>query len=267
MNLLGHKHLLGNRASKSTAWSLINPTYAKYWNMSTTSCKYPMDIHFSSDGLKLYVAGRSYSKVVEFHLSTAWDITTSTFYKELSVSAQTSNMWALDFKPDGTRLYVLDGSVDYVYQYNLSTAWKVTTASYIGRKASPADPIKFTFRPDGYACFIINKSGYMRKYNLSTAWQITTMSYSSVYKSNSLDYGGFIFNLDGTKLFITDWDTDVVDEFSLSTAYDITKLSLERTFNLPASWGINPYTVRISPDGLNMYIHQGDWSRILQFNL
>ena len=36
------------------------------------------------------------------------------------------------FNPSGTKMYVAGQDSDYVYQWNLSTAWDLSTASYTG---------------------------------------------------------------------------------------------------------------------------------------
>jgi hypothetical protein len=69
--------------------------------------------------------------VNEYDLSTAWDITTASYLQNFSVAAQETNPQDLFFKPDGTKMYVIGSSGDDVNEYDLSTAWDVTTASYL----------------------------------------------------------------------------------------------------------------------------------------
>ena len=50
--------------------------------------------------------------------------------KSFSASSQTSGIQGITFKTDGTVMYILSTPDDRVYQYTLSTAWDVSTASY-----------------------------------------------------------------------------------------------------------------------------------------
>jgi hypothetical protein len=44
----------------------------------------------------------------------------------------------LFFKPDGLLFYVLGRDTDKIYQYSMSTAWDMSTASYTGISLSVA---------------------------------------------------------------------------------------------------------------------------------
>lgn len=50
--------------------------------------------------------------------------------KSFLSSGQGTHATGLSFKTDGTKMYILNATNDSVYQYSLSTAWDVSTASY-----------------------------------------------------------------------------------------------------------------------------------------
>jgi len=52
-------------------------------------------------------------------------------YGRFSVAAQETNPSGMFFKPDGTKMYVIGFTGDDVNEYDLSTAWDITTASYL----------------------------------------------------------------------------------------------------------------------------------------
>jgi hypothetical protein len=79
----------------------------------------------------MYIIGSTGDDVNEYDLSTAWDISTASYLQNFSVSAQESGPSGVFFKPDGLKMYVIGFSGDDVNEYNLSTAWDVTTASYL----------------------------------------------------------------------------------------------------------------------------------------
>ena len=79
----------------------------------------------------MYVVGRSSDKVHQYSLTTAYDLSTASYAnKEFSVASQETNPAEVRFNNDGTRMFVVGYGSDYVNQYDLSTAYDVSTASY-----------------------------------------------------------------------------------------------------------------------------------------
>lgn len=168
------------------------------------------NVFFKPDGTKFYIIGGSGDDVNEYNLSTAWDISTASYNQNFSVSSQTSAPRDVVFKPDGTKMYVLDAPTDDVFQYSLSTAWDVSTASYDSKSLdlSTEDSGAFgmSFNPDGTKMWFSGfSSDSVYQYGLSTAWDISTASYDSVSFSLGSQTGevrAMRFNGDGSKLFI-----------------------------------------------------------------
>jgi hypothetical protein len=79
----------------------------------------------------MYVIGYTGDDVNEYDLGTAWDITTASYLQNFSVSAQEITPQGVFFKPDGTKMYVVGSVGDDVNEYDLSTAWDITTSSYL----------------------------------------------------------------------------------------------------------------------------------------
>ena len=71
---------------------------------------------------------------VEFQNSTVkgWQIDNASYDNAASFSVTSQDITPTDifFKPDGTKMYMLGDSSNTVYQYSLSTAWDIVTASY-----------------------------------------------------------------------------------------------------------------------------------------
>jgi hypothetical protein len=91
----------------------------------------PTGIFFSPDGINMYIVGATGDEVNQYLLSTAWNISTASFVRLFSVSAQDTSPQGLFFKPDGTKMYIVGATGDDVNEYDLSTAWTISTASFI----------------------------------------------------------------------------------------------------------------------------------------
>lgn len=106
------------------------------WNQSSESN--PTAVALSSDGSKVYVIGTTNKTVYQFTLSEPWDITTAS--SSPSASRELNSYLngqigigmvypsCLEFKPDGTKMFVSDYERRVIIQLELSTAWNVSTA-------------------------------------------------------------------------------------------------------------------------------------------
>lgn len=118
-------------------------------------------IWFDSSGTRFYVGAST--SVYQYSLSTAWDISsTLTAVQNVSFSAQISTAGDVVFKPDGTKMFILDdASPKEVVQYSLSTAWDISTATHDASFtfSQEGTPEGLYFRPDtGTQFFIVGVS-------------------------------------------------------------------------------------------------------------
>lgn len=123
----------------TTAWDLstVNTTATAVLDVRSENDQ-PFGFTFKPDGSQLFV-GRTNDGAVDivvYNLSTNWDITTASYQSSLSTNltvTQGTNSEtqyrAFSFNGDGTVLYLNGDTRDYVYQFNLTTAYDVTTAS------------------------------------------------------------------------------------------------------------------------------------------
>jgi len=93
----------------------------------------PAAIHFNSDGTQFFMLGSTNDAVYQYSLSTAYDVSTSTYVKQFSIATQETNPTGLGFNSTGTRMYVVGTTGDDVNEYRLSTAWDVATAVFYDR--------------------------------------------------------------------------------------------------------------------------------------
>ena len=97
----------------------------------------PSGVWLSTDGTTMYMLGYSNDKIFEYSLSTAWDLSTASYSSvSFSVASQETVPESLFFKDDGLTMYVTGRGTDNVYQYSLTTAWDISTASYASKSFS-----------------------------------------------------------------------------------------------------------------------------------
>jgi len=218
------------------------------------------EIFFKPDGTVLYVMGETGDDINQYSLSSAWDISTASFVQNFSVSAQETNPRGLFFKPDGTKMYVCGISGRDVNEYGLSTAWDISTASFVQNfsvSAQETAPGAISFKPDGTKMFIGGGTGDdINEYALSSAWDISTSSYTQNFSiiGQESNIGGLYFSPNGTKMFLVGTGADAVFQYSLSTGWDVSSASYDNISFSVASQGFVPVGLFFKSDGSKMYV-------------
>lgn len=195
-----------------------------------------------------------------------YDLSNAT-YDNVSSSAITQDaaLQDLSFSSDGTKMYICGRNNDTVYQYTLSTAWNVSTALYAnksyyigGQEGSLSD---IFFKADGLKFYIIGfASDQVHQYSLSTAWDISTASYDNLEFSVSSQENnprGLTFKPDGTKMFIIGQTADAIQEYALSTAWNVSSASYTSTFST-SSQLTNNQALFFAPDGYKVWATGAD---------
>lgn len=200
-------------------------------------------------------------EILAYDLRTMADAANQ-YVEPLQVNIPTKIQW----KDDGTIMYVMcnsasagdgDGDSGWIFEYDLSTAWDVSTASYNGNFFDADDNAQgFYMKQDGTKFYISEDTGSKSviEYDLSTAWDITTASLSGDtydYTAEGTRSCGVTFKPDGTVMYLSFNDgTENIKSYDLSTAWDITTAVHNDTLNVDVSYGRGGCD--ISPDGTTL---------------
>jgi sugar lactone lactonase YvrE len=232
----------------------------------------PVGLAFKSDGTKFYILGTSQDTVFQYSLSTAWDMSTASYDSvSFSVLAQATLVNGLCFSTDGTKFYVTDNGTDAVYQYTLSTAWDLSTASYASKSMSTqgTGPGDGFMHPSGTKFYTVDfNADVVQEYDLTTAFDISTGSYSQQFSVSSQETVpiAISFNSDGTEMYVAGQSQDTVFQYDLSTAYDISTASYSSiSYDLGAQSITSPHGIAWKSDGTKMYIICNGTDKIYQY--
>ena len=250
---------LGTVVSGSEGWSLGSASYDGVSFSVAAQESNPRNISFKPDGTKMYMVGQNGDDVNEYDLSTAWDISTASYLQNFSVALQETGPVGLFFKPDGTKMYICGTVGDDVNEYDLSTAWDISTASFLqlfSVSAQDTIPMGLFFKSDGTKMYVAGDAGNdINEYDLSTAWDISTASYLQNFSVASQEtlLGGLSFKDDGTKMYVVGYSNGNVNEYNLSTAWDISTATFSQSFYVGGQQAV-AIGLFFKPDGTQMFI-------------
>ena len=111
--------------SLTTDWDLSTGSYDSVSLDVSGQDIQPIEVSFSNDGLKMFIAGYSSGKIFQYSLTTAWDLSTASYDNvSFDVSSQMARPVTVFFKPDGTKMYLASDYEDAIFQYdtNLGSA-------------------------------------------------------------------------------------------------------------------------------------------------
>jgi DNA-binding beta-propeller fold protein YncE len=95
-------------------------------------------------------------------------------------------------------------------------------------------PSGIAFNTDGTKMFVVGITGRdVNEYTLSTGFDVSTASFVDSFSVAGQDTSptGIAFNTDGTKMFIVGETGDDVNEYTLSTGFDVSTASFVDSFS------------------------------------
>jgi hypothetical protein len=247
-------------SSVGDSWTLSDLEKTdKFFNLNSTTNGLNIDtlsrgIYFKSDGLQLYIMGDGSNRITQVSFSEAWNLNTFSATTKVSNPLQIIEPGniirnitvpcGIDFKPDGTKVYFVwaTGGFNRVLEYNLSESWNIATALPV--ENAYYDPLQGRILAG------------------VTADTVTTI--------NPIDVK---FKSDGTRMFVLQIINDTVDEFQLSTAWQVNTATYLRSVstNLMRPVGtptlLNPQAMAFKSDGTKIFITSGTSATVYQFNL
>ena len=193
----------------------------------------PTSIRFNNDGTKMFIINEvstNNEKIFEYNLSTAFDVTSASYSTSFTPGSNGAQdfEWprSMAFNSDGTKIFVLgnDNSTIKLHEYTLSTPYSLSSLS------DSSDP--------------------------ETSTNLTTILTSAGFSSSSVNFGnGVEFNNTGTKLFVSSFrNPNSIYEFSVSSAYDLSSgVSYTRSLDV-SNEELAVQNIRFNNDGKKLFL-------------
>ena len=249
----------------------IVPDVVPVWDISTavflqsltvtSQDTIPVDVFLTADGLKMYMAGATNSKIYEYDLSTAFDVSTAVHnvLDFIDISAKDTSPSGVSISPDGLKMYFIGSQNDKVYEYDLSVAFDITTSVFLqdfDLSTEDTSPLGMYMRSDGLKMYFTGiQNDKVYEYDLSVAFDISTLVFNVGFSIVSQDTGsnGVFFKPDGTQMFIVGSSNDKVYEYNLSTPWNVSTAVSNQDFDLSGQ-ALGATGLFFKSDGLKMYI-------------
>lgn len=269
--------------SLSTAWDISTASFQQSFSVAAQEVV-PASLSFRNDGgansgKTMYVGGNIGDDIGEYSLSTAWDISTASYTDSLSVTAETSAPTGLFFKPDGSEVFVFDSTHDRVLQFSLSTDWDVSTGTFSFPttdyfKLTDSVPLGLFFKSDGSKMFVAGSgSDVIREYSLSTAFAIETASFTTSFSVSAQDTtpGDLFFRNDGSaddgkKMYVLGSQNDRLYAYDLTTAWDISTASFDESVYVGTE-ASSPAGLTFASDGSKFYVSCNLTDKVHEYDL
>jgi len=237
------------------------------------------DLYVKPDGTSIYLAGyktpgTDQGYVYQFNMSTPYDVTTMTYAAVVNTTAQ--EMWtsAVDFRENGLTMWIGGQQYGDVFEYTLSSAWDISTATYSGNSISLAGSINgLVIKPDdGSRMYITSPhtSNEVWEYQLPTNWDVTSASFNAAstnVAATSSQTSGLAFHPSGTPLYVSAYVSDSINQHGLVAGWSVSTAAAS-VYNLDTSvYTTSPMGVHFGDGGKYMFTYAQEHDYVLRYAL
>ncbi|WP_462251751.1 T9SS type A sorting domain-containing protein [Ekhidna sp.] len=188
---------------------------------------YATGIALNADGTRIFMAGGDESQIFEYSLSIPYDLASTFSYtgNSLDLSVNADSPEDLAFSPDGMRLFITSIDMYEIVQYNLSSAFDLSTATYSGNSynVSSIDQSVYglAFSYDGSKMFLVGEDGNnIYQFSLPTPFDLSSVVLEfTYYVGNEVYPSGISISRDGRHIIVVG-SSDMVS-YTLNTPFDL----------------------------------------------
>lgn len=177
----------------------------------------------SQDGEHIYVVGdTSTEKIYQWDLSTPFDVSTASLPgKTVNINSQTTSPRALEISFDGEHAFVVNANLATLLQYDLSTPFDISTASF--NQSKGFDSIfgnlrECRFNKEGtFAVWMVGADAVLSAFDLATPSDVSTMTVSpKALKPDYLVDPAVALSFDTKHVYLFNDTADEITQYGIS---------------------------------------------------
>ena len=176
-------------------------------------------LYFREDGKMMWVFDRT--SIWEFTLDSPWDITTRSEGINHDLSHFALRGHDIDFKPDGSIMFIDDRNAGAVFEYTLTTPWDVATGTLtytldISDQQKEVRGIEF-LKEGSVIMLMDTRRREVLQYNLTEPYNISTATFTDTFdvSSQTRQGRGLSFSADETIMYVTGRDEGKIFQYEL----------------------------------------------------
>ena len=189
-----------------------------------------------------------------------FDVSTATFADvTFSVFDKDTVPTGMAFSNDGDKMFVVGSFGDDIHEYTLTTPFDITTAAH-ARSFNVTEqdilPTGVAFSNDGAKMFVVGNDGNdINEYTLTTPFNVSTAAFAHLFSVSDQDMTpeGMAFSNDGAKMFVVGRAGDAVNEYALTTPFNVSTAAFAHLFNVTAQ-NEAPRGMAFSNDGAKLFV-------------
>ena len=143
----------------------------------------PFGLDFNNDGTKMFVTGNDGDDINQFSLNVGFDFSEGINFVQskdlthpMSLATNEDEPFGIEFNQDGTTMFVIGSKGNDVNQYSLSTAFDISTLSFVGGlhlNTQEINPSGIAFSASGLKMFIVGDDGdEVNEYHLKCPYNL-----------------------------------------------------------------------------------------------
>jgi len=210
--------------------------------------------------------------IVEFTLSTSYDITTAVANGN---TFDTTPDIPLDimFRSNGMEFFILNNLGDFM-RYHLDDAWDISTVSFFPNSFNVVDSNGVMWKPDGTKFFSLVLGGADRidQHTVPNRWNVADASLPTSFGLSGISANprGMWWNREGTRCFVIDSGTNIIVQLNIAIGYAIVTMTDSGNMLDLTAFGAGitgSEGLVFTEDGLTLYVLDSGSETVYQFTL
>lgn len=184
------------------------------------------------------------------------EIENSSWVYGKNILSEESTIYDTEVSSDGSKVYIVGSGSNAIHSYDLSDPYNLSTGTYSSTFSFSFIGVRaLAFNEDGTKFFVTTADEVVYQFELSTAWDITTATQTKSFNfASNTAYGpGVEFNNDGSVMYLTDQTNGQIDQYALSTAYEVDTATYNGNGDISGETGTS-YGPVFNGDGTKMYV-------------